>query len=1068
MKKKLLIALSLLVLLSLVAFSVWVNYFWGTEERKAFLEQEMSSILHRPVTIQKAKLQIFPRIVVVLNQIEIKERDGKSDFISLQKLHLGISFVHFFARVISFDYLVLEQPRVLLSRKQKGDFNASDLIRAFSFQKTREDKKKRWVKKIKLSLKNLIIREGEIAFKDHTISESPVSLSVTALNLQTGKPSRIGLIPMSLKGVLKSAKNETHINVKGEIEPIIEGSKLAAIRFVGDTQVADLSLSCFGPYLCAWKNIDSLQGSIKGKFSFQGIIGGDFKAGAELNIVNLKFKNEELLKKELRIDNAHLQCSLNHEKRNWKVSPIRIKLPGLTATGKVSVDTTTRPIIEAEIETGNFDYQAILPYVPFFLFSREVKDFITEKAVAGKVDKLFLHYSEKPSQAPSDKKISAIAGNLRFRDFSLKVIDEAPRFERLNGRASFENRDIKVTDLTGAFGNSVISQSAFTISASAGLVFSGDFKLDLFEMNNLIHLNTIPPDVLRELEILQSMNGKGLLTLKASGPLNNLGALAFEGKLTLIDADIDYRNFRKPLNKVNGTFQFTPDAVKLTDVTGWWANSPFTCLGEIKDYRSKEKSKIYVHVASENADINDLASAFFPWKGVQGEGLVKIFIDFNCLGYRSQNLRFEGESAFKDLTLIFPAFPYPFSNTQGKMGFSSDGLTFPHIKFQTGSSDIAFSGLWKGLSKPKLRGKIKGNFVNFLDFYKPKETEEERPINFTLEKVALNVKQGVYKKLVVGDLETKISSHEGVFYFSSPRATQGKLRDFTFVNLNTIQEDQSRAATYHQGVVRIPFLKLESGEAYWIGRDISLPVLVNQPERFSLSSEIKDLSTENFLKMFPEKNQKLSGILNLQGTVAGKGKNLSEWMDTLKGEVAFTTAKGTVKELTILSKLFSLLNVSRIFSQDYTKLLSSGMPYDTIQSTFAIDEGIARTEGIVLNSPSMKMDGVGDINLGKETLDMEVAVQPLETVDKVVGNIPLIGTVLKDEKGAVVVTYYKVTGTFENPEWKAMVFGSLGRKGQSIFKQIFKLPETILNWNGKKDSANKNQDSGDKKEGRLP
>jgi Predicted membrane protein len=767
MKKKLLIALSLFVFLLLVAFSVWVNYFWGTEERKAFLEQEMSSILHRPVTIQKAKLQIFPRIMVVLNQVEIKDRDGKSDFISLQKLHLGISFVHLFARMISFDYLVLEQPRVLFSRKQKEDFNVSDLIRAFSFQKTREDKKKHWVKKFKLSLKNLIIREGEIAFKDHAISESPVSLSVTALNLQTGKPSRSGLIPISLKGVLKSAKNKTHINVKGEIGPIIEGSKLAAIRFVGDTQVADLSLSCVGPYLCAWKNIDSLQGSIKGKFSFQGIIGGDFKANAELDIVNLKFKNEELLKKELRIDNAHLQCSLNREKRNWIFSPIQIKLPGLTATGKVSVDTTTAPLVEAEIETGNFDYQAILPYVPFFLFPREVKNFIAEKAITGKIDKLFFHYSEKLPQAPSDKTISTMAGNCSFRDFSLKIIDEAPRFEHLKGKASFENRNIKITDLTGSFGNSVITQSAYTISEPADLTFSGDFKLDLLEINSLIHVNKIPPDVLRELEALQLMNGTGLLTLKASGPLNNLGALAFEGKLTLIDADIDYRNFRKPTKKVNGTFQFTPDTITITDVAGWWENSPFTCVGEIKDYRSAEKSKINVHVASENADINDLASAFFPWQGVHGDGLVKIFIDFNCLGYRSRNLRFKGESVFKDLSLIFPAFPYPFSNTEGEMGFSSEGLVFPHIKFQTGSSDIAFSGLWKGLSKPKLKGKIKGNFVNFLDFYKPKETEKKRPVNFIVEKVTLNVKQGVYRKLVVDNLETEISSQEGVFFFSS-------------------------------------------------------------------------------------------------------------------------------------------------------------------------------------------------------------------------------------------------------------------------------------------------------------
>jgi hypothetical protein len=131
----------------------------------------------------------------------------------------------------------------------------------------------------------------------------------------------------------------------------------------------------------------------------------------------------------------------------------------------------------------------------------------------------------------------------------LKVIDEAPRFEHLKGKGSFENRNIKVTDLTGSFGKSVISQSAFTISEPADLTFAGDFKLDLFEMNNLIHLNKIPPDVLRELEVLQSMNGNALLTLKASGPLDNPRALAFQGKLTLTDADIDYRNFSQTHEK---------------------------------------------------------------------------------------------------------------------------------------------------------------------------------------------------------------------------------------------------------------------------------------------------------------------------------------------------------------------------------------------------------------------------------------------------------------------------------------------------------------------------------------
>ena len=96
----------------------------------------------------------------------------------------------------------------------------------------------------------------------------------------------------------------------------------------------------------------------------------------------------------------------------------------------------------------------------------------------------------------------------------------------------------------------------------------------------------------------------------------------------------------------------------------------------------------------------------------------------------------------------------------------------------------------------------------------------------------------------------------------------------------------------------------------------------------------------------------------------------------------------------------------------------------------------------------MKMDAVGDIDLGHKTVDLEIAVQPLETLDKLVGRIPILGTVLMGDEGAVVVTYYKVTGSFENPEVRAVVFQSLGRKGQGIFQRIFKQPETILKRNG--------------------
>jgi uncharacterized protein YhdP len=125
------------------------------------------------------------------------------------------------------------------------------------------------------------------------------------------------------------------------------------------------------------------------------------------------------------------------------------------------------------------------------------------------------------------------------------------------------------------------------------------------------------------------------------------------------------------------------------------------------------------------------------------------------------------------------------------------------------------------------------------------------------------------------------------------------------------------------------------------------------------------------------------------------------------------------------------------------------MHYNTIEGAFQVKEGIARTDNFFFDSPSVKMDAVGDIDLREKSYDMEIAVAPLETVDKVVEKIPLIGTVLMGDEGALVVTYYKLTGPFDQPELKQVVFTSLGRKAQGIFQRIFRLPATILNRDNK-------------------
>ncbi|MFH0814117.1 MAG: AsmA-like C-terminal domain-containing protein, partial [Pseudomonadota bacterium] len=1039
-----------------------IYYFLDLSRQKVFLEKQLTSRLHRPVHIQKAHLQIFPQIQIILNQVEIKEPNGKSSFITIEKLHLGISLKLLLTRTIYVTYCILDHPRITLVRTGSRLFNFSDLISVpHQTMGGEAGKKKLWFNNFRVLLETLIIRKAEVEFKDSTITRLPNTITLFDVDFQTNKISTEALKHFRLKCRLKSQKNDARVSLKGEMGPIPKSFTLAAVKCKGSLEATGVPLSLLWPFLQNWEKIRNPEAILTGAVSFKGILGGNFEAFGKVDFSKVTLEDPEWFENALKIDKTTLDFSLTRDGEKIIVPHITLTLPQGTATGRILVDTKTIPIIQAEGEVKNVNYQSVLPLLPFPLFPRAAKHLLAEVITNGTIENFSFRCSktlDNVSPTPSDEWLKTMAGNMRFRDVSLKTLDGLPPVQQLTGEIRFEGREVALTNLSGIFGNTAIERGTATLSNLDFLDLSADFNLDLFDLFNLLTSHHLPLTVQHRLQNLNELSGKAKLTLDVSGPVRDLKALTFGGRLELLNANVNYQPFRKVGNNLSGTIHFTPYVITFPNIRGFWAGSPFVCNGEIEDYRTRN-SQINVQVASGSALVNDLASAFFPWKGVEGNGMVDITVDFHCQGYRTETLRFDGQAQLPDISLYFPAFPQPFTHISGTMGFSSEGLSFSEVHFQTGVSELTFTGSWNNLRQPKITGNIEGRLVDLLDFYKPRKPEKEKPPpNYTLENIAVRISNSRYKDLGFDNLETTINFHDGILYLPSLKIKSGKYRDFDFVNLDTGEGNENTTITYQNGTTTIPFLKLESQEGFWIGKNITVILKPEQENTFSLTNEIQNIPIENVLEAFTPNMRKLTGTLNLAGHLSGEGENVSERMATLDGEITLTIKKGILKKFNLLSKLFSLLNVSRIFRQDYSKLLTQGLYYDTIQGSFQIENGIARTDTLYLDSSSMEMHAVGDINLGNKTLDLEVAVQPLETVDKIVGKIPLLGTILMGDEGAVVISYYRVTGTFDKPEINSVVFQSLGRKGQGIFRRIFKLPETILNPGGNKHSLERNHE----------
>jgi len=190
----------------------------------------------------------------------------------------------------------------------------------------------------------------------------------------------------------------------------------------------------------------------------------------------------------------------------------------------------------------------------------------------------------------------------------------------------------------------------------------------------------------------------------------------------------------------------------------------------------------------------------------------------------------------------------------------------------------------------------------------------------------------------------------------------------------------------------------------------------------------------------------ITGQLSAQGRllVENKKGEGDVPLSTLEGEVSLEMRDGNIKRFTVLSRIFSLLNPTMLLELKLPDLTSTGMNYKSLTGSFTVKRGVAATEDLFLDSFSLRIGAVGKLDLVKEEVDFKVGVRPLQTVDKFLSSIPLIGRILTGKEKSLVVSYYDVKGKIADPQVKAVPFESLGRGIVGLLTRILTFPVQIF------------------------
>ena len=102
---------------------------------------------------------------------------------------------------------------------------------------------------------------------------------------------------------------------------------------------------------------------------------------------------------------------------------------------------------------------------------------------------------------------------------------------------------------------------------------------------------------------------------------------------------------------------------------------------------------------------------------------------------------------------------------------------------------------------------------------------------------------------------------------------------------------------------------------------------------------------------------KLDGDFFINGEIGAR------YLPSAYGNFNIQVHDGVLHEFPVLSKIFSLLNVSQLFALQLPDMDLEGMPFNKLTAHFKLDKGILATEDLKIESEAMNQSYQGELDL---------------------------------------------------------------------------------------------------------
>ncbi|MBT5988796.1 hypothetical protein HOG75_03710, partial [bacterium] len=147
--------------------------------------------------------------------------------------------------------------------------------------------------------------------------------------------------------------------------------------------------------------------------------------------------------------------------------------------------------------------------------------------------------------------------------------------------------------------------------------------------------------------------------------------------------------------------------------------------------------------------------------------------------------------------------------------------------------------------------------------------------------------------------------------------------------------------------------------------------------------------------------------------------------------------KGRIYKLTLISRILSILNVSKIFRGKFPNVTQNGFAYNKIILEADIKDSIIYLTKAIIDGQDMALIFSGWIDPANDTLDLTCLVAPFKTIDLIIKKIPIVNTLLG---GRLVSVPIKASGKLSDPVVVPLHPSAVGDGLISMMSDILKTP----------------------------